>query len=225
MRTAGSGPVELLLPTLAESAHNLALMRRIDQLHLDDPTKGGRLLWQDLLAEGHRVNLKRVRRLMRLMAIETLYCKPNLSKAAKEKEVHPYLLRHLKIETINQVNGYLTGWATDITYIPMQKGFLYLVAVIDWYSRFILGWRLSNTLSVDFCLECLQACFNRWGTPVIFNTDQGSQFTSHDWLNELKKREIRISMDGKGQALDNFVIERFWRTVKYRYIYLHDLSA
>jgi putative transposase len=201
-----------------ESERNLALMRRIDQLHLDDPTKGGRLLWQDLVAEGQRVNLKRVRRLMRLMALETLYCKPNLSKAAKEKEVHPYLLRHLKIETINQV------WATDITYIPMQRGFLYLVAVIDWYSRFILGWRLSNTLSVGFCLDCLQACFERWGKPEIFNTDQGSQFTCHDWLNQLKEREIRISMDGKGRALDNIIIERFWRTLKYRYIYLHEFS-
>lgn len=203
---------------LAESEQNLALMQRLDQLHLDDPTKGGRLLWQDLVAEGHRVNLKRIRRLMRLMALETLYCKPNLSKAAKEKEVHPYLLRNLKIETINQV------WATDITYIPMQRGFLYLVAVIDWYSRFILGWRLSNTLSVDFCLDCLEQCFERWGQPQIFNTDQGAQFTSHDWLNKLKKREIKISMDGKGRALDNIIIERFWRTLKYRYVYLHEFS-
>lgn len=201
---------------LVESEQNLALMRRIDRLHLDDPTKGGRLLWQDLLAEGHRVNLKRVRRLMKRMAIETLYCKPDLSKVVKEKEVHPYLLRHLKIEALNQV------WATDITYIPMRKGFLYLVAIIDWYSRFILGWRLSNTLSVGFCLECLQACFDRWGKPLIFNTDQGTQFTSHEWLNQLKEREIRISMDGKGRALDNVIIERFWRTLKYRYIYLHE---
>lgn len=198
-----------------ESAENLTLMRTLDELHLEDPTKGARLLQQDLLGEDYQINLKRVRRLMQVMGLEAIYPKPNLSKEDKEHEKYPYLLRNITIERINQV------WASDITYIPMQKGFLYLVAIIDWYSRFILSWRLSNTLSVDFCLECLQEAFGRWGKPEIFNTDQGSQFTSKDWLDALKGYQIRISMDGKGRALDNIIIERFWRTLKYRYIYLH----
>lgn len=198
-----------------ESAENLALMRIIDELHLEDPTKGARLLQQDLLEQGHLINLKRVRRLMQIMDLQAIYPRPNLSKKDKEHEKYPYLLRNMSIERINQV------WASDITYIPMQKGFLYLVAIIDWYSRFILSWRLSNTLSEDFCFECLQEAFGKWGKPEIFNTDQGSQFTSKNWINALKDKQIRISMDGKGRALDNIIIERFWRTLKYRYIYLH----
>lgn len=198
-----------------ESAENLAFMRILDELHLEDPTKGARLLQQDLLEKGHLVNLKRVRRLMRIMDLQAICPRPDLSKEDRQDEKHPYLLRNISIERINQV------WASDITYIPMQKGFLYLVAIIDWYSRFILSWRLSNTLSEDFCLECLQDALGKWGKPEIFNTDQGSQFTGKNWLDSLKDKQIRISMDGKGRALDNIIIERFWRTLKYRYIYLH----
>lgn len=193
-------------------------MRRLDEIHLDDPTKGARLLRQDLLEEGYHVNLKRVRRLMKLMDMNVIYCRPkDTSSPTKESgsQKYPYLLRGLVIQKVNQV------WATDITYIPMQRGFLYLVAIIDWHSRFILSWRLSNTLSLDFCLDCLQAAFQQWGTPQIFNTDQGSQFTSTEWIDELRGKHIRISMDGRGRALDNIIIERFWRTLKYRYVYLH----
>jgi len=197
-----------------ERAENLALMRMMDELHLEDPTKGARLLQQDLLEKGHLINLKRVRRLLPMMDLQAIYPKPNLSKEDKEDEKHPYLLRNMNIERINQV------WASDITYVPRQKGFLYLVAIIDWYSRFILSWPLSNTLSVDFGLECLQEAFEKWGKPDIFNPDQGSQFTSKDWLNVLKNKQIRICMDGKGRPLDNIIIEPFGRTLKYRYIYL-----
>jgi putative transposase len=201
-----------------ESAENLKLMRILDELYLDDPTKGARLLHQDLLEKEFIVNIKRVRRLMKLMDIEAIYPKPSLSKSNIAHQKYPYLLKNVVISHPNQV------WATDITYIPMQKGFLYLVAIIDWYSRFILSWRLSNTLSVDFCKDCLQDALDTWGTPEIFNSDQGSQFTSSEWLNILKENQIQISMDGKGRALDNIIIERFWRTLKYRYIYLHSFE-
>jgi putative transposase len=170
------------------------------------------------LDEGYAVNLKRVRRLMKLMGLEAIYPKPYLSKVNSEHQKFPYLLRNEVIAYCNQV------WASDITYIPMKKGFLYLVAIIDWYSRFILAWRLSNTLSVDFCIDCLQEAFEKWGSPQILNTDQGSQFTCLEWLNRLTDRQIRISMDGKGRALDNIIIERFWRTIKYRYLYLHEFE-
>lgn len=198
-----------------ESTENLQLMRILDELYLDDPSKGARLLHQDLLEKGFLVNIKRVRRLMKLMGIEAIYPKPSFSKSTIREQTYPYLLKNKVISYQNQV------WATDITYIPMAKGFLYLVAIIDWYSRFILSWRLSNTLSVDFCKDCLLDALNSWGTPEIFNSDQGSQFTSNEWLNILKENQIQISMDGKGRALDNIIIERFWRTLKYRYIYLH----
>lgn len=201
-----------------ESAENLVLMRLMDELYLDDPTKGGRLLQQDLWEKGYRVNLKRVRRLMKKMGLEAIYPKPNLSQNNAEHQKFPYLLRNEVIVACNQV------WASDITYVPMKKGFLYLVAIIDWYSRFILAWRLSNTLSVDFCLDCLQEALEKWGSPQIFNTDQGSQFTCYEWLTILQDRQIRISMDGKGRALDNIIIERFWRTIKYRYLYLHEFE-
>jgi putative transposase len=203
---------------IPESAENLVLMRIMDELYLADPTKGGRLLHQDLLAKNYGVNLKRVRRLMKKMGLEAIYPRPKLSNRNLEHQIFPYLLRNEPIIAPNQV------WASDITYIPMKRGFLYLVAIMDWYSRFILAWRLSNTLSVDFCLDCAEEAFAQRGKPRMFNTDQGSQFTSKEWIQYLQNQEIRISMDGKGRALDNIIIERFWRTLKYRYIYLYEFE-
>jgi putative transposase len=203
---------------VAESTENLVLMRIMDELYLADPTKGGRLLHQDLLAKNYSVNLKRVRRLMKKMGLEAIYPKPHLAKGNSEHQKFPYLLRNESIIAPNQV------WASDITYLPMKRGFLYLVAIIDWYSRFILAWRLSNTLNVDFCLDCAEAALAQGVKPQIFNTDQGSQFTSKEWIKCLQDQEIRISMDGKGRALDNIIIERFWRTLKYRYIYLYEFE-
>jgi putative transposase len=200
---------------VGESVENLALMARIDKLFTDRPELGVRRMQQELTTIGSPVNLKRVRRLMRLMDLEAIYAKPNLSKPAEGHQVYPYLLGGVSIEAANHV------WSTDITYIPMANGFLYLCAIIDWYTRFVLSWRLSNTLLVDFCIDALQDALKRWGKPRIFNTDQGSQFTSPRFLTPLKAAEIQISMDGKGRAIDNIFIERLWRTVKYEHIYLH----
>jgi putative transposase len=196
------------------SADDLALMRRLDELHLEFPFAGSRMLRDLLRNEGQPVGRKRVRRLMRLMGIEALYRKPNTSRRHAAHPVYPYLLRDLTIDRSNQV------WATDITYIPMRRGFLYLVAIIDWYSRKVLAWRLSNTLTTDFCIEALQEALLRYGTPDIFNTDQGSQFTSADFTDVLKAQGIRISMDGKGCWRDNVFVERLWRTIKYDEVYL-----
>lgn len=199
-----------------ESEENLLLMKKIDRLHTLYPFYGARRIAVNLPQEHQPVNLKKVRRLMSLMRIEAIYQKPNLSKANSEHRIYPYLLRHKLIESVNQV------WSTDITYVPMKHGFLYLCAVVDWHSRFILSWGLSNTLTVDFCLRTLQSAFEKWGKPVIFNSDQGSQFTSPVFTERLLSKEILISMDGKGRALDNVFIERFWRTVKYEHIYLYE---
>ncbi len=197
---------------------DLVVMRLIDELHLDHPYYGYRRmtvhLSDTLAADLLPINEKRVRRLMRLMGIITLYPKKDLSKANKDHKVFPYLLRHLKITKGRQV------YSTDITYVPMAKGFMYLIAVIDWHSRYILSWRLSNTLTTDFCIQAVEEAFEKFGTPEYFNTDQGSQFTSNDFINMLQKAEVKISMDGKGRALDNIFIERFWRTIKREYIYL-----
>jgi putative transposase len=157
---------------------------------------------------------KKVARLLRLMGLEAVYPKPNLSRRNPEHKIYPYLLRGVKIGKVNQV------WSTDITYIPMEKGGMYLVAVMDWHSRFVLAWQLSNSLEVDFCLDALEASF-QYGQPEIFNSDQGSQFTSTVFTERLLKKEIRVSMDGRGRALDNVFIERLWRNVKYEYLYLH----
>ena len=196
------------------SPEDLALMRRIDELHLEHPFAGSRMLRDMLKLEGHQIGRKRVSRLMKKMGIEALYRKPNLSRRHDAHPIYRYLLRNVKIDRPNQV------WATDITYIPMRRGFAYLIAVIDWYSRKVLSWRLSNTMTTDFCLDAVRDAISRYGRPEIFNTDQGSQFTSHEFTQLLKDNEIRISMDGKGCWRDNVFVERLWKSVKYEEVYL-----
>lgn len=196
------------------SPDDLALMRRVDEWHLEYPFAGSRMLRDLLRLEGHVVGRKRVRRLMQQMGVEALYRKPNTSRRHAAHPVYPYLLRTLTIERPNQV------WATDITYIPMRRGFVYLVAIVDWYSRRVLSWRLSNTLTTDFCREALEEAIRNYGAPEIFNTDQGSQFTSSEFTDILKAHHIRISMDGKGCWRDNVFVERLWRTIKYDEVYL-----
>ena len=192
----------------------LALMRRIDKLHLELPFAGSRML-RDLLAlEGTRAGRHRIRRLMRVMGIEALYRKKNTSARHAEHPVYPYLLRTRIIDRPNQV------WAADITFLPMARGFVYLVAIIAWATRKVLSWRLSNTLTADFCVDALEEALSRYGTPEIFNTDQGSQFTSLAFTSVLKANDIRISMDGKGCWRDNVFIERLWKTIKYEEVYL-----
>lgn len=191
-----------------------ALMQRIDRIHLDKPFLGSRRVVDALADEGAVVNRKRVQRLMRVMGIMALYPKPKTTRCAPGHRIYPYLLRHLPIERSNQV------WCADITYLPMARGFLYLVAVMDWYSRKVLAWRLSNTMDVGFCKEALEQAIATHGTPEIFNTDQGSQFTSTDFTGVLKREKIRISMDGRGRWMDNVFIERLWRSVKYEEVYL-----
>ena len=200
-------------PRLISEA-NLALMRLIDKLHLDYPFAGSRMLRDLLNLRGIKVGRRRVGRLMRLMGIEALYRKPNTSRKHPEHKTYPYLLRHLSIERPNQV------WAMDITYIPMARGFVYLAAVIDWYSRKVLSWRVSITMDVQFCLDTVQEAIDHHGTPDIFNTDQGSQFTSLAFTRLLKDNDIQISMDGKGCWRDNVFVERLWRSVKYEEVYL-----
>jgi putative transposase len=194
---------------------DLALMRRIDELHLDRPFAGSRMLRDILQREGHRVGRKHVATLMKKMGIEALYKKPNTSRRHPAHAVYPYLLRGLEINRANQV------WATDITYIPMKRGFVYLVAVMDWASRRVLSWRLSNTLTTDFCTEAVQEAMRRYGKPEIFNTDQGSQFTSLEFTQLLKDNGIAISMDGRGCWRDNVFVERLWKSIKYEEVYLH----
>lgn len=201
------------------SAEDLALMRRIDELHLQHPFAGARLLRDMLQREGHQVGRKRVRTLMRRMGIEALYRKPNTSKPGKGHTIYPYLLRGMTIDRPNQV------WAMDITYIPMAKGFVYLCAVVDWASRRILAHRVSITMETEFCLDAMNEAFARYGQPEIFNTDQGSQFTSEAFISALKAKNIRISMDGKGSWRDNVFVERIWRSVKYEEVYLHAYAS
>ena len=193
--------------------YDLELMARMDRQYLVTPFYGSRRMAAWLRAQGYPVNRKRVRRLMRVMGIEAIYQRPNTSRPSPEHRVYPYLLRGLAISGVNQV------WATDITYIPMARGFLYLVAIMDWYSRYVLAWRVSNTLDVDFCIEALEEALSK-GTPEIFNTDQGSQFTSDAFTGVLLQQGIRISMDGKGRCMDNIFVERLWRSVKYEEVYL-----
>ena len=198
----------------ATPADDLALMRRIDELHLKLPFYGSRRMMFALNAEGCKLNRKRVQRLMRLMGIEALVPRPGTSKAALGNKIYPYLLRGVAITEPNHV------WATDITYIPMANGFLYLVAVMDWASRAVLAWRLSNTMDTRFCLEALDEALRKYGKPKIFNTDQGAQFTSEAFTGRLSAAGIAISMDGRGRFMDNIFIERLWRSVKYEEVHL-----
>ena len=200
---------------LGESPLNLKLMRLIDEQFLETPYYGARQMKRCLGRQGYLVNRKRIRRLMLKMGLSPIYQKPNTSKPHPEHRVYPYLLKDLDIAKANQV------WCADITYIPMRRGFLYLVAVMDWHSRKVLAWRLSNTLEADFCVTALEEALAKYGTPEIFNTDQGGQFTSLDFTQTLKDAGVRISMDGKGRWMDNVMIERLWRTLKYECVYLN----
>ena len=197
------------------SAEELALMRRIDEIHLKWPFYGARKLCEALRAEGTTVNRKRMTRIMRVMGLESVAPKPDTSEPHPEHPVFPYLLRNLSICRANQV------WAADITYIPMAHGFAYLVAIIDWYSRRVLAWRLSNTMESSFCLEALREALEQFQKPDIFNTDQGSQFTSEAFTEALRSAGITISMDGKGRCIDNVFVERVWRSLKYEEVFLH----
>ena len=194
---------------------DLMLMRRLDELHLKWPFYGARKLTRELQKAGHAVGRRHVTTLMRRMGMETLYRKPRTSIPAREASIRPYLLTGLAINRPNQV------WAADLTYLPMAHGFQYLVAILDVYSRKVLSWRVSNTMTPDFCVEALQEALARHGKPEIFNTDQGSQFTSGDWTDALTEADVQISMDGKGRWIDNVFIERLWRSVKYENVYLH----
>ena len=204
--------------TKGESPENLALMRRIDELFLKYPFYGSRQMARQLRREGETVGRHRVRRLMRLMGLEAIYQAPRTSDPHPEHRIYPYLLRELAINRPNQV------WCADITYIPVQHGFLYLVAIMDWATRHVLAWRLSNTMDAGFCVEALNEALSRYGKPEIFNTDQGSQFTSFDFTGVLKGAEVTISMDGRGRCMDNIFIERLWRSLKYEAVYLHELT-
>jgi putative transposase len=194
---------------------DLELMRLIDEQYLKTPFYGSRSMVDHFQRLGRKINRKRVQRLMRLMGIEAIYPKPNTSKPHPGHKIYPYLLRNLKIDRPNQV------WALDITFIPLQRGFMYLVAVMDWHSRKVLAWRLSNTPDAAFCVAALEEAIRLHGSPEICNTDQGCQFTSHAFTNVLKENGIKISMDGRGNFHDNILIERLWWTIKYHYLYLH----
>jgi putative transposase len=201
------------------SEEDRAIMALIDRQYLARPYYGSRRMAAWLTTQGHLVNRKRVRRLMRLMGLVAVYQRPNTSKPAPENKVYPYLLGGLTIARVNQV------WCADITYIPMARGFLYLVVIMDWVSRAVLAWRLSNTLGADFCVEALEDALEQYGKPEIFNTDQGCQFTSTDFTSVLERGGITISMDGKGRCMDNIFVERLWRSLKYEEVYLHAYAS
>jgi putative transposase len=197
-----------------ESPENLAIMRLMDEQYLKTPFYGIRRMQAYINNQGYWVNIKRIRRLLRLMGLEAIYPKPNIIKLLPGHKIYPYLLTGLSINDINQV------WSSDITYIPMKSGFLYLVAIMDWYSRYVLSWRLSNSLDSTFCVDALDEAL-ALGCPEIFNTDQGAQFTSDSHTRRLIVNQIKISMDSKGRAIDNVFIERLWRSLKYEYIYIN----
>ena len=201
-------------PVQGESALNLELMRRIDRINLAEPSFGVLRMQDALKEQGYHVNVKRVRRLMRKMCIQTIYPKRNLSKLGHAQYVYAYLLRHLEITKPNQV------WAIDITYIPMEKGFMYLTAIIDLFSRYLLAWDLSNSLAAEIQTDLVDKAIEQYTKPDIINSDQGSQYTCSNWVTQLKKMEIQISMDGKGRATDNAFIERFFRSLKWDHVYL-----
>ena len=200
------------------SAEDLRLMRLIDEQYTARPFYGSRRMVVGLEQQGEDVNRKRVQRLMRIMGLEAIYPKPRLSLAGKGHRIYPYLLRGVKIERVDQV------WSTDITYVPMESGFMYLAAVIDWYSRYVIAWRLSNTIDGSFCLEMLEEAL-RSGKPEVFNTDQGAQFTAEAFTGCLERAGVSVSMDGRGRALDNVFVERLWRSVKYEDIYIQGYNA
>jgi putative transposase len=201
-----------------ESPENLALMRRIDELFLKYPFYGSRQMVRQLRREGIPAGRHRVRRLMRLMGLEAIYQAPKTSTPHPAHRIYPYLLRGLTVDRADHV------WCADITYIPVRRGFLYLIAIMDWATRHVLAWRLSNTMDAGFCVEALQEAMARYGKPEIFNTDQGSQFTSLDFTGVLKDAQVTISMDGRGRCMDNIFIERLWRSLKYEAVYLHELT-
>ena len=208
---------------MGESPENLALMRRIDELFLKYPFYGSRQMTRQLRREGvpvgrDRIGRHRVRRLMRLMGLAAIYQAPRTSTPHPVHRIYPYLLRNLTVERPDHV------WCADITYIPVRRGFLYLVAIMDWATRHVLAWRLSNTMDAGFCVEALKEAMARYGRPEIFNTDQGSQFTSFEFTGSLKGAGVAISMDGRGRCMDNIFIERLWRSLKYEAIYLHELT-
>lgn len=203
---------------IAESEENLQLMRLLDEQYTRTPFYGSRKMTAWLQSRGYEVNRKRVRRLMQQMGLEAIYPKPRLSLAGKTEQRYPYLLRGLSIERSNQV------WSCDITYIRLQKGFVYLIAIMDWFSRYVLSWEISITLETSFCLEALERALQA-ATPEIFNSDQGVPFTSTPFTNRLKAADIRISWDGRGRALDNVFVERLWRSVKYEEVYLKDYQS
>jgi putative transposase len=202
-----------------ETERNLTLMRVIDETYLAYPFFGSRQMRDWLRLQGHRVNRKRVQRLMRLLGLETIYRKPNLSRPHPTYQVYPYLLKGLVVDRPNQV------WATDITYLPVTGGFAYLCAVIDWHTRCVLAWELSNTLDASFCVRTVQRAMAEHGVPDIFNTDQGCQFTSAEFTQPLLAAGVKLSMDGKGRCLDNVFVERLWRTVKYEEVYLKNYKS
>ena len=200
---------------VGETDLNLALMRLVDEQFMETPWYGSRQMTRHLRRDGHGVGRKRIRRLMAVMGLVPIYQRPRTTVPHPEHRIYPYLLRDLTIDRPNQV------WCTDITYIPMRRGFLYLVAVMDWWTRKVLTWRVSNTMDVGFCLEALEDALAQYGRPEIFNTDQGSQFTSPQFTGALQDAGVRISMDGKGRWMDNVFIERLWRSLKYECVYLH----
>lgn len=205
--------------TATESDLNLALMEEIDRLYLAHPENGSRMMTKVLRRRGHEVNRKRVQRLMQLMGLRSLCPQPKTTTPNKAHPVYPYLLRGLRVDHPNHV------WCSDLTYIPFKKGFLYLVAIMDWHSRKVLTWRVSNTMTSDFCVAALVEALALYGTPEVFNTDQGAQFTSDAFTSVLRDAGVRISMDGVGRAIDNVFIERLWRTLKYDHVYLNPAES
>jgi putative transposase len=199
----------------SESEENLTILRLLDEQYFKTPFYGVRKLTVWLKSLGYDINRKRVKRLMDLMGWQTLYRRPHTSKPNKQNRIYPYLLKGLDINRPNQV------WAMDITYVPMRRGFMYLAAVIDLHTRFVLNWSVSNAMTAEWCTEVVKEAMEKYGQPEIFNTDQGSQFSSDDFTKQLLDKDIRISMDGKGRAIDNIFVERLWRSVKYEHIYLH----